>query len=148
MARGSARLGRNVTALGAPDVSTHQRAPLTEARYTNREPTPRPGSTVFAVCHNIQCRSLGGRALITVFVVQFISMLRSGISVCCGRLTLLPGRCGVFPITDVLLVGCFQKYIKEAKKASKALVEAEKGPAKVAKPANKAVLDRFKKKSL
>ena len=42
---------------------------------------------------------------------------------------------------------CFQKYLKEAKKASKALLEAEKGPAKAA-PVKKAVLDRFKKKPL
>ena len=42
---------------------------------------------------------------------------------------------------------CFQKYLKEAKKASKELIEAEKGPAK-APPTKKAVLDRFKKKPL
>ncbi|XP_043207127.1 WD repeat-containing protein 46-like [Amphibalanus amphitrite] len=41
-----------------------------------------------------------------------------------------------------------RKYIKEAKKASKALIEAEKGPAKAATATKKAVLDRFKKKSL
>ena len=43
---------------------------------------------------------------------------------------------------------CFQKYLKEAKKASKALLAAEKGPAKAAPPASKGVLDRFKKKPL